>query len=95
MTCLTCAAYNGHYEIIKLLIEKGANLEAMNKVREHHQIMITDPSVLNGPLFICPLPLYIRDLIFFILFRGSYVSFSSTSFRCRHPLSLSLSLSLS
>ena len=32
MTGLICAASNGHYEITKLLIEKGANLEAVQDV---------------------------------------------------------------
>ena len=56
MTGLICAASNGHYEITKLLIEKGANLEAVQYVSNaminichiNHQWIVSVPS-----FFIC------------------------------------------
>jgi ankyrin repeat protein len=35
MTSLMAASFNGHVEAVRVLIEKGANLEAANKVRIH------------------------------------------------------------
>ena len=77
-----CAASNGHYEVTKLLIEKGANLEAKSMVRKHHEIMSTDPSVLYGPPFICPLSLYIWDIIILLFYSAirNYVTIDLSVF---------------
>ena len=38
-TALTRVCYRGHTEIADLLVERGANVNYMDKVRQHHFIM--------------------------------------------------------
>ena len=45
MTPLNIAAFNGHTETVKLLLDRGANIEAADKVNEmlsaYHVIIVT------------------------------------------------------
>ena len=53
MTALYCAAVQGHVDIVRLLLEKGANIEAVNNVSNRTSMTVCLPANMSACVCVC------------------------------------------
>ena len=53
MTALYCAAAQGHVDIVRLLLEKGANIEAVNNVSNRTCMPVCLPANMYTCVCVC------------------------------------------